>query len=112
MFTTASLKRTVQGLCLAAGAMVVLGLGLCPGCAKKFTRTDWEMVQVGASNKDEVQMTMGAPMEKASKEVWWYHKGWIDAFIYFNDNDTVRAKKWYNAKTNEKEVCPAGWSDK
>ena len=38
-----------------------------------------EMIEVGASTKDEVKFVLGSPMDRG-KEVWWYNRGWNDAF--------------------------------
>lgn len=109
MSTPSTQTRSIRALrpCVA---VLLLVLFLAPGCAQKFTRENWEMIEVGASTKDEVKFVLGSPMDRG-KEVWWYNRGWNDAFIYFNEKDVVKAKKWYNGKTNEKEVCPPGWSD-
>jgi outer membrane protein assembly factor BamE (lipoprotein component of BamABCDE complex) len=99
------LKNVLLG-CLG---LVVLG---SIGCQNKFTYQRFEMVQVGAADKKEVELTLGKPSEKPFKDLWWYYNSDATAKIYFDEKDTVKAKKWINEKTGEIAVEPEGWIEK
>jgi hypothetical protein len=94
------------------GGSLVLGLMTFAGCQNKFTHERWEMVRVGSADKFEVETTLGKPQEKPQKDLWWYYKGNREATIYFDAKDVVKAKKWFNTESGEKEVDPKGWIEK
>ena len=82
------------------------------GCQNKFTYQRFEMVQVGCADKEEVQLTLGDPSEKPFKDLWWYYKNDATAKIYFDEKDTVKAKKWIDENTGEITCEPQGWIEK
>ncbi len=94
------------------GAFLAFSLAACTGCQNKFTHERWEMIGVGSADKYEVETTLGKPQEKPQKDLWWYYKGNREATIYFDAKDVVKAKKWFNTESGEKEVDPKGWIEK
>jgi hypothetical protein len=94
------------------GAVLVAGLAALTGCQNQFTHERWEMICVGSADKLEVENTLGKPQEKPQKDLWWYYKGNREATIYFDAKDVVKAKKWFNTESGEKEVDPKGWIEK
>lgn len=98
--------RNVLSGCL--GLVVLASIG----CQNKFTYQRFEMVQVGCADKTEVELTLGKPSEKPFKDLWWYYGNDATAKIYFDDKETVQAKKWIDEKTGEITVEPKGWIEK
>jgi hypothetical protein len=103
-------SKKVIKFCL--GAFLGTGLAAFTGCQNQFTHERWEMICVGSADKLEVENTLGKPQEKPQKDLWWYYKGNREATIYFDGKDVVKAKKWFNTESGEKEVDPKGWIEK
>lgn len=82
---------------------ILIGLGaigLLAGCAQKFTRNNFDMIHVGADDREDVRKLLGKPRIDATGE--WYY---VDdeqsqhARIFFDGNGRVRGKEWMNAET-------------
>ncbi|MCL2700381.1 MAG: hypothetical protein FWE88_01660 [Phycisphaerae bacterium] len=84
----------ITTLCLAAAVLAAMFLG---GCAK-FTRQNYEMVQIG-DDRGHVEHVLGKP-EYRHSSVWTYvHRSpYYQAKIHFEDNQVSR-KEWFDAKT-------------
>ena len=78
-------------LCLA---VVVLAAAFLGGCAK-FTRQNYEMIQVGDSPA-QVKDVLGKPTQ-SGVDLWYYYneRPYYKANIYFEDNKVVR-KTWFD----------------
>ena len=99
-------KKMMSG-CLGLSLSLIVSVLI--GCQNKFTYQRFEMVQVGCADKEEVKMSLGNPSEKPFKDLWWYYDNDATAKIYFDEKDTVKAKKWIDEKTGEITCEPEGW---
>ncbi len=90
--------RTSWGL-LMAGLLVSLA-----GCARSFTREHFEMVQVGADDREDVRQILGRPTADLQDQ-WLYDdlKRHYTAVVYFDADGRVEAKEWMDAKTGQWE---------
>jgi outer membrane protein assembly factor BamE (lipoprotein component of BamABCDE complex) len=77
------------------------GLILLAGCAHKFTRPHFDLIQTGAT-QSEVRQLLGKPSVNFGDH-WFYDE--LDrhytGIIYFDAEGRVQNKEWMNAKTGE-----------
>jgi len=78
------------------GIALVLLLLVGVGCSK-FTRANYEVVSVGASDKAEVRELLGEP-KATSTDMWFYSNSdkLFQAKIFFDEGGFVADKKWEN----------------
>lgn len=86
---------------------ILVGLGalaLTTGCARKFTKDRFEMIQVGMDDREDVRQVLGKPTSDLSDQ-WFYDdlKRHYSAVVFFDEQGRVRGKEWMNAKTGEWE---------
>ncbi|MBL8877970.1 MAG: outer membrane protein assembly factor BamE [Phycisphaerales bacterium] len=84
---------------------ILIGMGLLmigTGCAQKFTRQHFDMIEVGFDDRESVEKLLGKPRTDATGE--WYY---VDdeqsqhARVFFDGDGRVRGKEWMNADTGE-----------
>lgn len=78
-------------------------VGLCAlacltGCSRKFTRERFDMVTVGADEREDVEQILGEPTQDL-RDQWFYddldrHQS---AIIYYNESGKVSGKEWMDA---------------
>lgn len=77
----------------------VLGLVLLTGCARRFTRERFDMIQVGVDDREDVSQILGKPKSDLNDQ-WLYDdlKRHYSAVIHFNAEGRVAGKEWLDAK--------------
>ncbi len=86
-------------LCLLSAAF---SLVVWCGCAPKFTRERFELIQVGVDDREDVRQMIGKPTADLTDQ-WFYDDldRHYSAVIYFDDAGRVRGKEWMDAATGE-----------
>lgn len=90
-------NRSLVGFLAACCVLLVVA-----GCAQKFTRARFDMIQPGVDEREDVKEILGKP-EAILADVWYYedlnhHKA---AQIFFADDGRVLGKEWMDADTGE-----------
>lgn len=90
------MKRCFQTAAIAS-------LFLLLGCESKFNRKNFQMIQVGGDDREDVLHILGKPASKMDG-VWIYDDpGNKTAAIYFDDDGRVVNKEWMDAGTGDWE---------
>ena len=74
------------------------------GCAEKFTRERFDMIQVGTDDREDVEQLLGSPRHDLVNE--WYYENMdkhIHARVFFGMAGKVSGKEWMDAGTGEWE---------
>jgi hypothetical protein len=89
-------RRCVE-LLLGCGMLLVLA-----GCAQKFTRERFDMIQPGVDEREDVTQILGKP-EAVLADIWYYGdlNRHTAAQIFFADDGRVLGKEWMDADTGE-----------
>jgi len=82
--------------------VATFSLILLAGCASKFTRERFEMIQVGVDDREDVRQIIGKPTADLTDQ-WFYDDldQHYSAVIYFDESGRVRGKEWMDAATGE-----------
>jgi hypothetical protein len=77
---------------------------LIAGCHRHFTQDCFEMVQVGADDREDVRAWLGKPTSDLGDQ-WLYDdlKRHRSAVIFFDADGRVRGKQWMDARTGSWE---------
>lgn len=81
-------------------ALVGLAALWTVGCAEKFTRERFDMVQVGVDDREDVEKLLGEPRHDLVNE--WYYENMdkhIHARVFFGMEGKVSGKEWMDAAT-------------
>jgi len=88
------------------GVWVTMCLAACllTGCAQKFTRERFDMIQAGVDDQEDVREILGKP-SKTMTDLWYYEDldRHLHAQIFFADDGRVLSKEWMDAHTGEWE---------
>lgn len=85
-----------------AGSLLLLVFAT--GCAQKFTREHYNMIEVGFDDRDSVRHLLGKPRTDATGEWYYVDDGQSHhARVFFDGDGRVRGKEWMNADTGEWE---------
>jgi outer membrane protein assembly factor BamE (lipoprotein component of BamABCDE complex) len=90
---------------LALSILVGLGaLTLLAGCHRQFTHDRFDMIQIGADDREDVRNILGKPTSDLNDQ-WLYDdlKHHYSAVVYFDADGRVTGREWMNAKTGEWE---------
>ncbi|MBK9120750.1 MAG: hypothetical protein IPM18_14310 [Phycisphaerales bacterium] len=87
---------------LAGIALATLVLPTLLGCARQFTRDNFELITVGVDDRTDVRMILGDPTKEMGGE-WLYDdtQRHYTARIFFDPEGRVRGKQWIDARTGE-----------
>jgi hypothetical protein len=89
------MKRCIYGV-------LTLSL-LLLGCESKFNHRNFQMIEIGADDAEDVRQILGKPTS-AMGDVWYYDKsGEHTASIFFDDDGRVVNKEWMGAVTGDWE---------
>jgi hypothetical protein len=69
-------------------------------------RNRFEMINVGRTDKDQVELALGKPVSSPSLDVWSYYLDGYTVTICFNDREIVRSKRWVDPLRGEVIVEP------
>ena len=74
------------------------------GCESKFNRHNFQMIQPGVDDQQDVRHILGKP-ESVMGDVWFYDdfRHHHSAQIYFDGEGRVVSKEWMDAKTGDWE---------
>lgn len=73
------------------------------GCESKMNHKNFQMIQIGADDREDVRHILGKPNGDLG-DVWMYDKsGEHTATIYFDDDGRVLNKEWIGAHTGSWE---------
>jgi len=73
------------------------------GCESKFNHERFQMIQIGADDREDVRHILGAPASDMG-EVWIYDDpGERTAAIYFDSDGRVLNKEWMDAESGDWE---------
>lgn len=73
------------------------------GCESKLSHKNFQMIQVGADDREDVREILGKPASEMG-DVWYYDKsGEHTAAIFFSDDGRVLNKEWMDAGTGDWE---------
>lgn len=91
------MKPHLAGIVLAAAVVALLA-----GCARQFTRENFEVITVGVDDRADVREILGKPSSELGRE-WLYDdpKRHYSARIFFDTEGTVAGKQWIDARTGE-----------
>lgn len=89
---------------MSALLVLLAGVVLLTGCESKLQRKNFEMIRIGADNREDVRQILGEPNADMG-DVWLYDDvdGYKTAQIFFNDDGRVLNKEWMDARTGEWE---------
>lgn len=94
------MKPQALKLLIGLAALAVLA-----GCASKFNRKNFNLIEPGISDKDDVRRTLGDPTTTGLGDEWIYDD--LDehhtAIIYFDPQGRVTNKEWMDSVTGEWE---------
>lgn len=92
--------RRLAAFSLAAFALVVLS-----GCAKKFTRENFNLISEGVDDRYDVQKRIGPPYTTFGDSDEWYFQdedAHYSAIVHFNDQTgKVNGKEWIDGLRGE-----------
>ncbi|GMU80477.1 MAG: hypothetical protein AMXMBFR47_03480 [Planctomycetota bacterium] len=87
---------------LAVAALAVFALS---GCAKKFTRENFNLITVGVDDRMDVQQRIGPPRSTFGDSDQWFYEDEDDhysALIHFDEGSgKVSGKQWMDGMTGE-----------
>lgn len=87
--------------------LVGIYVALVGGCAEgpKLTRSNYDLIKEGKSNKSEVEMTLGTKYTMIGADHWEYsdEDKNVSAVIHFDRGGMVAAKEWRDGSTGEWE---------
>jgi len=91
------MNRTVT-----ARLALLAGLLLLTGCASKFNRQNFEMIRIGADDREDVRHMLGRPNADFG-DVWMYDDtdGYKTAQVFFDADGRVLNKEWMDARSGE-----------
>lgn len=84
------------------GLAAALVLMTATGCAEKFSRHNYDLVQVGVDEHYDVQKLLGHPTNEVD-EAWYYEhpKKDYSAMIHFGHDGKVSGKQWFDSPTGD-----------
>ena len=91
----------LRALSLCVGLSVV---ALLAGCHRPFTKDNFELIQVGVDNREDVQHILGKPTSDLNDQ-WFYDdlKRHYSAVVFFDPDGRVNGKEWWDAKAGTVE---------
>lgn len=98
------MKPAMMGLAIVIAGTLILG------CAPdKLTRQNYDTIHEGASDKTEVELTLGKDYINRGDQ-WEYEREdkHLSVVIYFDNDGRVTRKEWIDAKTGEWEGAAPG----
>ena len=90
--------------CAVSWAVICVCVLTVVGCARQFTRANFDVIQRGVDDREDVQRILGKP-EVTQADVWFYQDmdRSLHAEIWFDDAGRVAGKEWMDANTGEWE---------
>lgn len=89
-------RRITYPLVLAAAVLLIAG------CESKFNRQNFEMIQIGMDDREDVRELLGKPNADMD-DIWMYDDldHHVSAQIFFAEDGRVLNKEWMDAETGE-----------